>query len=203
VPDGRILMLLPFVQFDFAGRLGLADGRYLARALEREETDRVLILQTLGAPHPGSPRLHRRRARRIDPPAHPETVPVTRATVAGSDPFEDQRDAQRWLARTADDRGSRVAEAKRAVALVNRALAALREATGDPLVHDVGASQAISIRIGWGTGDELADGRWSEARQLPPPPTPRRASLDPQQRVAEILAGREPETGEDQRGFSS
>jgi len=185
-------MLLPFAQFDFAGRLGLADGRYLARAVEEGESDRVLILQTLDAPHPES-RLRRRRARPVEPPAHPETVPVTRVTVAESEAFERERDARLWLERTADDPGLRVAEARRAVELVNRALAAMREATEDPLVHDVGASQALTIRIGWGTGEQLADGNWSEARQLPPPPTPRRAALDPQQRVAEILAGREPE----------
>jgi hypothetical protein len=149
-------------------------------------------VQTLGAPHPES-RLRRRRARAVDSPAHPETVPVTRVTVAGGEPFEDDRAARRWLEATADDPGARVAEARSAVALLNRALAALREATEDPLIHDAGASQALAIRIGWGTGDQLADGEWTEAAQLPPPPTPRRASLDPQEQVARALSGREPE----------
>jgi hypothetical protein len=185
-------MLLSFTQFDFAGELGLADGRYLARAQAEGEVDRVLILKTLGVPHPER-RAKRRRARRVESPGEPETVPVTRVTVARSDPFDGEAAAQRWLAATADSAEARVAEAKDAVALLNRALAAVREAAEDPLVHDVGASQALAIRIGYGTGDDLVDGRWREARQLPPPPTPRRASLDPQQHVAEVLSGRGPE----------
>ena len=121
----------------------------------------------------------------------PETVPVTRVTVASSEPFEDDTAAQRWLEATTKDPSARVAEARAAVALLNRALEALREATEDPLIHDAGASQALTIRIGWGTGDQLADGDWSEAEQLPPPPTPRRASLDPQEQVARVLAGKD------------
>jgi hypothetical protein len=189
-------MLLPFTQFDFAGELSLADGRYLARAQEEGETDRVLIVQTLGAPHPERRRPKRRRAHRVESPGLPETVPVTRVTVARSDPFDGEPAAQGWLEETADSADARVAEAKGAVALLNRALAAVREAAEDPLVHDVGASQALTVRIGYGTGDDLVEGRWTEARQLPPPPTPRRASLDPQQHVAEVLSGREPDDRE-------
>jgi len=189
-------MLLPFTQFDFAGQLGLADGRYLARATEEGEADRVLIVQTFGAPHPER-RMRRRRTRRVEAPGEPETVPVTRVTVARSEPFDGESAARRWLEATADSPERRVGEAKDAVALLNRALAAVREAAEDPLVHDVGASQALAIRIGYGTGDDLVEGRWSEARQLPPPPTPRRASLDPQQHVAEVLSGRESDEADD------
>jgi uncharacterized protein (DUF2384 family) len=56
----------------------------------------VLIVQTLGAPHPEA-RSRRRRTRTADSPAEPETVPVTRVTVAESDPFEGERDARQWL----------------------------------------------------------------------------------------------------------
>jgi hypothetical protein len=150
----------------------------------------VLIVQTLGAPHPEA-RLRRRRARVVSAPASPEAVPVTRVTVAESRPFDDRREAEGWLQRSGDDPERRVAAARRAVELLNRALEALREATEDPLIHDVGASQALAIRIGWGSGEQLADGAWTEARQLPPPPTPRRASLDPQEHVAGVLARRE------------
>ena len=54
----------------------------------------------------------------------------------------------------------------------------------------MGASQALAIRIGYGTGDQLADGRWTEAEQLPPPPASRRDKLDPQEQVARALSGR-------------
>jgi hypothetical protein len=132
----------------------------------------------------------------VEAPDDPDTVPVTRVTIARSERFDGERAATRWLDETADDPERRVAEAKVAVALLNRALAAVREAAEDPLVHDVGASQALAIRIGYGTGEEVADGRFTEARRLPPPPTPRRASLDPQQHVAEVLGGREPKDDE-------
>ena len=121
---------------------------------------------------------------------------MTRVTVAESEPFEDKRAAQRWLEQTADEPERRVAAARRAVELINRALEALRDATEDPLIHDVGASQALAIRIGWGRGEQLANGAWTEARQLPPPPTPRRASLDPQEQVARALAGRREDEAE-------
>ena len=86
-------MLIRFIQFDFAGRLGLADGRYLARGQAEDESDRVLIVRTFGAPHPES-RLRRRRTKPVTSPANPETVPVTRVTVASSDPFESDRSRQ-------------------------------------------------------------------------------------------------------------
>lgn len=118
---------------------------------------------------------------------------MTRLTVARSEPFENADRAAAWLERVAGDQRERAAEAADAVAVVNRALGALREAAEDPLVHDVGATTALAVRIGFGSGERIADGAWTEARQLPPPPTPRREQLDPHQRVAAELAGREPD----------
>ena len=53
--------LFGFVQFDFAGRLALADGRYLvgtgdpSASDEVPEGDYVLVLKTIGAPpQPGA-----------------------------------------------------------------------------------------------------------------------------------------------------
>jgi hypothetical protein len=148
----------------------------------------VLIVETLGAPNPGG-RL-RRRARRVEP-GEAEPVPLTRATVARSAPFRGEREAGSWLESVAGDAERRVAEVKAAVRLLNRALSAQRAAASDPLIQDVGASQALAIRIGYGTGDQLVDGGWSDARQLPPPPRSRREEIDPQERVAAILGGRE------------
>ncbi len=184
-------MLLPFVQFDYAGRLGLADGRYVAR-----EPDRVLIAETFGAPHPAKRRGRRRRAKPAEPPATPETVPVTRITVVRSDPFDDEAAGSKWLDDLAGDSKRRVAEAREALALLNFALEALRDAAEDPLVHTVGVSTALAVRVGFGTGEQLADGNWTEARQLPPPPSPRHLELDPQKEVADRLAGRDSEDEE-------
>ena len=74
---------------------------------------------------------------------------------------------------------------------MNRALNALRAGARDPLVQDVGATRALAIRIGFGDGDEIAEGRWREARELARPRPGRLDDVDPQERVAAVLAGRE------------
>lgn len=153
----------------------------------------MLIVQTLGVPHPSRRRRPRRRAKPVDLPATPEEVPVTRVTVARTAPFEDATEASAWLEKTARDGKARSAAAADAVELLNRALGALRDAADDPLVQDVGLGGALAIRIGYGSGDQLADGQWTEARQLPDPPPPRHLELDPQKQVADELAGRQSE----------
>lgn len=84
-------------------------------------------------------------------------------------------------------------EVKTGLAVINRALDLLSEAADDPLVQNVGLPSTLSIRIGWGTGEQIADGQWTSARQLPGPPPAPHEQLDPHQEVAEQLAGREPE----------
>ncbi|MDP9188951.1 MAG: hypothetical protein M3O25_06855, partial [Actinomycetota bacterium] len=90
-------LLLPFVQLEFAGLIGLPDGRYLAREGELES---VLIVQALGAPRPTR---RRRKVREADS-SEPQ-VPLTRLTIAGGEPFEDRRAAARWLEATTGDPG--------------------------------------------------------------------------------------------------
>lgn len=154
----------------------------------------MLIVQTLGAPNPARrSRRRRRKAEPVEPPASPETVPVTRVTVARSTPFEGESEARAWLEGISNDPKRRATAARDELALLNRALDALRRAAEDPLVHEVGISEALAVRIGYGSGDELADGHWTAARQLPDPPPPRHLELDPQKAVADELAGREPE----------
>jgi hypothetical protein len=87
--------------------------------------------------------------------------------------------------------GEGAEEVRAATRIVNRALAALRAAARDPLVQDIGASKALAVRLGHGTGDELADGRWTEARELERPRRGRLDDVDPQTRVAAVLAGRD------------
>jgi hypothetical protein len=178
-------MLLPFVQLDFPGLLGLPEGRYLSRD---DVGERVLIVQTAGAPAP--PGRLRRRARPVEPGA-PEQVPLTRVTVTGAEALPDQGAASRWLQETAGDSGGRSREVRAAVLLLNRALAALRAGARDPLVQETGATRALGVRIGYGDGDELAEGRWTEARELPPPRRGRLDDIDPQTKVAAVLSGRE------------
>jgi hypothetical protein len=147
----------------------------------------VLIVQQLGAPRPG--RRGGRRRRRVDPGA-PEPVPVTIVTVTGES-LADSTQGSQWLKATMAD-GERARDAVRiATRIVNRALAALRAEAGDPLVQEIGASRALAVRIGHGTGDELAEGRWSEATELARPRRHRLDDVEPQSRVAAVLAGRD------------
>ncbi len=179
------MALIPFVQLEFAGQLGLPDGRYLSRD---DDGDRVLIVQAFGAPKPTS-RLAR-RSRPVDPDED-EVIPMTRATIAFPERFSKEGEAQAWIEETAGSVEARNAAVRSATRLLNKALNALRAGARDPLVQDVGATRALAIRIGFGDGDELADGRWREARELARPRPGRLEDVDPQERVAAVLAGRE------------
>ena len=177
-------MLLGFIQLELPGLIGLPDGRYLAR---EGDAERVLIIKASAAARAGR---RRRRPRAVDP-GEPAAVPVSRITVTGSKAFGDSRAAGEWLNRIAVDPEARTAEVRSATRVVNRALNALRAAARDPLVQDIGATRALAIRIGFGEGEQLADGRWTKARELPPPRHGRLENVDPQTRVAAVLGGRE------------
>jgi hypothetical protein len=111
-------------------------------------------------------------------------------TVTG-ERLEDPAQGAAWLKEMMGAGGGGADEVRAATRIVNRALSALRAAAGDPLVQDVGATKALAVRLGHGTGDELADGRWTEARELARPRRGRLDDVDPQSRVAAVLAGRD------------
>ena len=147
----------------------------------------VLVLSTLGAPERRTLTRRRPRARRIES-ADPEPVPTARATVVRAAPFSSTDEAAEWLSSADMD-----AELEAAVGVLNRALHAHRVASADPYVTEVSASRALVARIGYGSGDEVADGRFSEARELPAtgPRRPRRSMEAPEERFAALLGGRE------------
>jgi hypothetical protein len=180
--------LFAFVQFEYPGSLGLADGRYLVRAGAEGDPEHVLVVRTLGAP----PRhlLRGRRARPADPGTAPEPLASTRATVVWPQKL-DEGGAQSWLDGVCDDADRRDEAVAEALALLNRALHAHRAASADPLVHEVGAERAARIRLGYGSGDGVADGRWTEARELPARPARQRRAVQPQERLAAVLGGRD------------
>ena len=148
----------------------------------------MLIVEAIGAPRPS--RRVRRRPRQVDP-EDPGEVPVTRVTVTGAEELADLERASAWLEAVAGDARRRGAEVRSATLLVNRALHALRAGAADPLVADVAATRALAIRIGYGSGEQLAEGRWTAARELPPPKRGRYEEVEPQSRVAAVLAGRD------------
>ncbi|MGH2925717.1 MAG: hypothetical protein ACRDK1_07060 [Solirubrobacterales bacterium] len=181
---------LAFVQLDLPGRLGPDDGRYLLRD-EASEAQTVVVVQTVGAT--ASRRRGRRRPRRADS-ANPATeVPLTRLTVIAPERSERQSleaELER-LRRDADAAEERIVAA---FAAANQLLRAHRIATQDPYGHEIGRRAPLVARTGFGTGDGLADGRWEEAIEVPPPiRRERRAqALRPQERLAAVLTGREP-----------
>jgi len=115
---------------------------------------------------------------------------VTRVTVTG-ERLEDEARGAAWLKEMMGSGGRGADEVREATRIVNRALSALRAAARDPLVQDIGATKALAVRLGHGSGDELADGRWTEARELARPRRGRLDDVDPQSRVAAVLAGRD------------
>jgi hypothetical protein len=155
--------------------------------VREDDIERVLIVQELGAPRPK--RRGARRLRTVEPEM-PGEVPVTRVTVTG-ETFAGSDDGSAWLTEILADRQRSADEVRAATRLLNRALAALRAAAEDPLVQEIGASRALAIRLGHGSGDELAEGRWTEAREMPRPRRGRLDDVEPQSRVAAVLAGRD------------
>jgi hypothetical protein len=148
----------------------------------------VLVLTTLGASQ--RRRLRERRGRSVVE-AEPETVPTARATLVRPEPFSSADEAGRWLSELRGDRERAAAELGRAMRTLNRALHAQRLAALDPYVPALSAEQALVRRIGYGGGEQVADGRFAEAWELPGDgPRAKRSMAAPDERFAAILGGR-------------
>jgi hypothetical protein len=80
-----------------------------------------------------------------------------------------------------------------ALAVLNRALHARRIATADPYAVEVTAARALVTRVGYGSGEEVAEGSWTAARELAEPRIriARESALRPQERFAALLSGRD------------
>lgn len=121
----------------------------------------------------------------------PEPVSVTRVTVIRGAPFADSGSAHDWLARCRDA-ATADGEVGEALRLLNRAIHAHRVSAADPYAADVARARARRVRIGYGSGDELVEGRSREAYDLPADMArrSRRRMLAPEEQVAKILGGR-------------
>jgi hypothetical protein len=181
----------PFVQFDVPGRLGPDDGRYLLRDPdERPET--VVVVQTLGVPTPTKGRLRRQRPRRTEPGSGPPEVPLTRLTVIPAEPLESGAAASAFRGAASDpEEADRLVDD--ALAAANALLRTHQIASRDPHGHELSREAAVVTRVGHGTGEELADGHWKEAVEVAQNEERRRRmqALRPQERTAQVLAGRE------------
>jgi len=171
------------------------DGRYLARSGDTEGPQRVLVVETVGAPPPAR---RRRRGKEAGPAAEPAPLPLTRATaVRAHEPFESAEEAGRWLdqALAADERlEALLAEG---IELLNLALHAQAAAAADPRTAETGAERAVVVRVGFGSGEQVAAGRFTEARRIDTGGSQRsrrrqrEEELRPQERIAAVLGGRD------------
>jgi hypothetical protein len=183
------------VQLDFAGQLPLADGRYLARSGAGGAEESVLVVATMGAP--AALRHRRRRPRRIEEGDQPSSLPLARVTaIRAFAPFGDEGEAARWLDEATEAEDTVDVLVADAVALLNRALHLRAVAAADTRFQAVGAERAVAVRIGYGTGEETADGRFSDAREVDVAAgvsrrRRREEDLRPQERLAAVLGGRE------------
>jgi len=183
--------LFGFTQFDFAGTLPLADGRYLSRD---EEGESVLVLLTLGAPPP--PPRRRRRARKAEPEV--ETLPLARATaIRAFAPFASEAEGERWLDEATEVEDTADVLVADAIALLNRALHAQAASAAEPRGQELTPERAVKVRLGYGSGEQLAESEFTEAREVDVRARDasrsrrRQEALRPQERVAGVLGGRE------------
>ncbi len=155
----------------------------------RAQIERVLIVETIGAPRPS--RRRRRRPRQVDP-GEPGEVPVTRVTVTGAEELADPEQASAWLESVAGDARRRAAEVRSATARRQPrppcASCRRRRSRWSP----------TSPRPGrWRSGSATAAARSSPRAAGPRPGSCRPRSgggyeeVEPQSRVAAVLAGRD------------
>jgi hypothetical protein len=133
-----------------------------------------------------------RRPRQIDEGA-PEPVPTSRATVVRPSAFSSSAAASDWLDELRANEELVDAELAAGVGVLNRALFARRLAAADPYLAEVSVDRALVARVGYGEGEEVADGRFGEALELPRPGARRvkRSMESPDERFAALLGARE------------
>ena len=149
------------------------------RRFAGDEAQHVVVIGGLEAPR------RQRRGRPAD--AGATAVDVTRATVVGVAALDGEASAEAWLR---DDASALV---EPALAVLNRALHARRIAAADPYAGEVALRHALVTRVGYGTGEQVAEGRWSAALDLPPERAriARESALRPEERFAALLSGRD------------
>jgi hypothetical protein len=177
-----------FVQVELPWALGPPDGRYLLRGPDAADPapTHVVVLATLGAPE--RRRLARRRSPNVPPSPEPAAVSTGRATIIDvGEPMDGGGEGQAWLERAGD------AELEAGLAILNRALHSFRLVTADPYLYPVSRRQALVARLGYGDGEQVADGLWTDARELPYTERRQRRAraLAPQSRLAAVLGARE------------
>src|SRR3954447_1765678 len=184
----------PFVQFEFGFPLGPDDGRYLRRAGEEREPEWVIVLGTVGAPQRELFGRGGRKGAVVSSAEEAAAVPVVRATLIHAEALGSAEEAERWLSRLRDDTAALDAEIEGATRELNAMLRAHRAVTADPYVREVRRSMANAVRVGYGSGDLVADGKFAAAYELAEEARRRGRAADtmaPLERLAAVLSGTE------------
>ncbi|MCX6394675.1 MAG: hypothetical protein NTY57_07505 [Solirubrobacterales bacterium] len=159
-----------FVQFDFAGPLGLPEGRWVVRDSGAPSPSHVLIVDQLAAPA-------KLRRKKVEQAPDPAELQITRVTVIDT------------LSELPDTPPSAVTDA---AALVQRALTLA--ALASPLSPGaIELPSPVGIRTGFGSGAEVADSGWSEVSEVPltaPSRRRRRAAQPNEETFSALLGGR-------------
>ena len=181
-----------FVQWEFPGRVGPDPGRYVVRRYAGDDVRQVLVIGGFDAP-----RRLRRRARRADPGPHQR-----RAHARDGDRRDAARRARggRRLARSA--RPATTASAspgRRSSCSTARSPASASRAPtrGCPTPT---STHALVCRVGYGTGEQVADGEWESAVELPLPAPPSARIADPLAAGAPGRPAQRPRRGAGLRG---
>jgi hypothetical protein len=147
-----------------------------------------MVIETLGAPERRRLLGSRRKQAQALPEPEPTPVATTRATIIEvGEPLPGPAAAAEWLDGAGED------HLDLGIEVLNRALHVFRLVTADPYLNAVGRDQLLVARIGFGAGEQVADGLWTEARELidAKPRRRRLTVLQPQARLAAVLNGRE------------
>jgi hypothetical protein len=152
----------------------------------------VLVVGVVPAPAT-RPRLLR-RARYVDAPESNAPVPLSLVTfVKGTVPLSDKQEADRHLDAVRVSEESQDELVAEALAVLNLAIRAYRVGAHDPYAIEVTRRDARAVRIGYGSTEEVQEGRWRVAVELAPP-RGRRAKrverLRPAEAVAAVLSRR-------------
>jgi hypothetical protein len=118
-----------------------------------------------------------------------------RATVARPVAFTSIDEAAEWLGELRADRERVDLEVGAALVILNRAMRSWRAAAADPYVGELSFDRSLVARLGYGSGEAVADGRLSEAMEVPRPKARRakRSMEAPEERFAALLGAREPQ----------
>jgi hypothetical protein len=140
-----------------------------------------------------------RKAKRWGREPEPQNIPaetgLCRATIVDSTSIDEQA-AQTWLEGL--DREAAEQAVDEGLKVLNLAIRAHRASASDPTIREVNAEGALTVRAGYGIGEEVAEGAWTAARDLDVSQNQRRtrrerrmATLRPQERLAAVLGGRD------------